>query len=139
MIKPTERNFFYNFSPDPDIYSTHYSQFANLVDLARVKDYFHVLINITKKQKNKISAKDAKKLYIKALSSKNRVINASQKNNDQNSLTENEIIQLNILAAETIDAEIEVEQKPLFKRVANTKKILFPYRKIYLKIKNQLN
>lgn len=136
MFGPIDRDYYYYFSPDFDIYENHYSQFNDLVDLKVVKANF--VKNIVEKQPK--SAKEAKEIYIASLLLDKKVIKASNPHPYHKGLDEEDLTNLHIICAELIDEEIPVENKSMFRRVAGQSiDPLFAHRHVYLKIKNSLD
>ena len=130
MFHPAERDYFFYFCPDSDIYQSHYAQFHNILDLNETKAQYVQLIKANFPK----NPKEAKELYKKALISKKKIIKASNSHPFQSSgLKEEELLNIHLICADTID--LEPEQKSMFRRVAKKQALSNDYRKIYLRIK----
>jgi len=131
MFYPSDREFFFYFSPDLDIYQSHYSQFHNILDLNETKaQYIQYL-----RENYPKNPKEAKELYKKALSSKKKLITASNPNpfRTNEGLNEEDLLNIHLICADAIDSE--PEQLSIFRRVAKAIKSDTHLGKIYLRIK----
>lgn len=129
-FKPIDRDVIYYFQPEADIYS-HYSSTYNLMDLTEAKTQFVKAIL----EESRMDANKARELYKAALSSQPKIIKASSPHPFQETLSDQDLINLHLIFADTIGSEIEdTSKKSLFKRVASEEKLPI-FAKAWTKIK----
>lgn len=116
---PVDRNVIYYFQPDNDAYS-HYASTCDLLDLNGPRAEFVAKLK-NRDWKNPIkTATQVKELYKEALLSGPKVIKATSPHPYRDGLSDEDLINLHLVFADTIDQEIEdLSKKSMFRRVAS--------------------
>lgn len=133
-FQPVDREVIYYFHPDGDIYN-HYTETYNLMDLNETKAQFVEKIREASTLELKNPTK-IKEFYTEAILSRSKVIKASSPHPFREGLNEQDILNLHLIFADTIDQQVaDLSKKPLFTRVASENFTLPLYAKVYCKIK----